>query len=137
MPTGSSSSRSASSCASWTRGAGRRRRPGEEYRQPTDAEWEEFIGHFEHRRLALGTCGRSYATTCIHEHACLRCPLLRPDPAQRDRLVQIRDNLIARIAEARDHGWLGEVDGLQVSLDAARDKLAHLQQPRPEPHECP
>lgn len=115
----------------------RQLRPGEEYRQPTDAEWEEFIGHFEHRRLALGTCARSYGTSCIHEHACLRCPLLRPDPAQRDRLVEIRDNLIARIAEARDRGWLGEVDGLQVSLDAARDKLDHLQPPQPESHACP
>ena len=46
------------------------------------------------------TCGRSYATPCIHEHACIRCPLLRPDPAQRPRLAEIRGNLIARIAEA-------------------------------------
>ena len=103
-------------------------RPGEEYRQPTDKEWDEFLGHFERRKVALGTCGRSYATPCIHEHSCLRCPLLRPDPAQRDRLLEIRDNLIARIAEARQHGWLGEVDGLQISLHGAREKLAHLDQ---------
>ena len=35
-------------------------RPSEEYRVPTDDEWEEFLGHFERRKLALGTCGRSY-----------------------------------------------------------------------------
>ena len=58
-------------------------RPSAEYRVPTEQEWEEFLGHFERRKLSLGTCGRSYATPCIHEHACLRCPLLRPDPAQR------------------------------------------------------
>jgi hypothetical protein len=58
----------------------------------------------------------------------LRCPLLRPDPAQRARLVEIRDNLHARIAEARKQGWLGEVDGLQISLTGARDKLAQLDQ---------
>jgi hypothetical protein len=43
-------------------------RPAEEYRTPTDAEWQEFLGHFEHRKVSLGTCGRSYATACIHEH---------------------------------------------------------------------
>ena len=103
-------------------------RPSTEYRVPTQQEWEQFLGHFEHRKLSLGTCGRSYATPCIHEHACLRCPLLRPDPAQRPRLVEIRDNLHARIAEARREGWLGEVDGLQISLTGARQKLAQLDQ---------
>ena len=39
--------------------------------------------------------------------------MLWPDPAQRHRLVEIRDNLIARIAEAEREGWLGEVEGLQ------------------------
>ncbi|WP_211241229.1 site-specific integrase [Pseudonocardia spinosispora] len=103
-------------------------RPSTEYRVPTEQEWEEFLGHFERRKLALGTCGRSYATPCIHEHSCLRCPLLRPDPAHRARLVEIRDNLHARIAEARREGWLGEVDSLQISLTGARQKLAQLDQ---------
>lgn len=103
-------------------------RPSEEYRTPTDEEWDEFLGHFERRKVALGTCGRTYATPCIHEHACLRCSLLRPEPAQRERLVEVRGNLIARIAEARHNGWLGEVDGLQVSLAGAREKLAQLDQ---------
>ncbi|MGW3660396.1 hypothetical protein ACWD6R_34235 [Streptomyces sp. NPDC005151] len=44
--------------------------------------------------------------------------MLRPDPAQRHRLVEIRDNLIARIAEAEREGWLGEIEGLQVSLSS-------------------
>ena len=43
-------------------------RPSEEYRTPTDAEWEEFLGHFERRKVALGECGRAYGTTCQHEH---------------------------------------------------------------------
>ena len=103
-------------------------RPSEEYRVPTKQEWEEFLGHFQRRKLALGTCGRSYATPCIHEHACLRCPLLRPDPTDRHRLAEIRDNLLARIAEARDEGWLGELEGLQISLEAARQKLDHIDQ---------
>jgi hypothetical protein len=103
-------------------------RPSAEYRVPTEDEWDEFLGHFERRKVALGTCGRSYATPCIHEHACLRCPLLRPDPAQRDRLVEVRDNLIARTAEARAQGWLGEIDGLQISLAGARQKMDQIEQ---------
>ncbi len=74
-------------------------RPSEEYRSPTEQEWEEFLGHFERRKVALGDCGRAYGTSCVHEHSCIRCPLLRADPAQRPRLVDIRDNLIDRIAE--------------------------------------
>ena len=62
----------------------------------------------------------------VHEHSCLRCPLLRPDPAERSRLVEIRDNLTERISEADSKGWLGEAEGLRVSLDGAREKLAQM-----------
>jgi hypothetical protein len=58
----------------------------------------------------------------------LICPLLRPDPTARPRPVQIRDNLIARIAEAESHRWLGEAEGLKVSLAGARAKLAEMDQ---------
>ncbi|MFD5062263.1 MULTISPECIES: hypothetical protein [unclassified Streptomyces] len=40
--------------------------------------------------------------------------------------MEIRDNLIARIAEAEGEGWLGEVEGLRVSLAGAEEKLAQL-----------
>src|ERR1019366_4353549 len=63
-------------------------------------EWQEFLGHFERRKGSTGTCARPFGTPGIHEHACVRCPMLWPDPAQRHRLVEIRDNLHARIAEA-------------------------------------
>ncbi|MFF1481420.1 hypothetical protein ACFVYD_28375 [Streptomyces sp. NPDC058301] len=56
----------------------------------------------------------------------VRCAMLRVDPHERPRLDEIRVNLIARIAEAEHEGWLGEVDGLSVSLAAAEDKLAQL-----------
>jgi integrase len=101
-------------------------RPGEEYRAPTDEEWTEFLGHFERRKVATGTCGRAFGTPCIHEHACIRCPVHWPDPAQRGRLAEIRDNLTARIAEAGREGWLGEAEGLKVSLAGAEDKLAQI-----------
>ncbi|AYE99632.1 site-specific integrase (plasmid) [Mycobacterium paragordonae] len=101
-------------------------RPSEEYRTPTDDEWDDFLVHFEKRKVSVGTCGRAFGTPCIHEHACVRCSLLRPDPAQRHRLEEIRNNLQDRIAEAKLHGWLGEVEGLQVSLAGANDKLTQI-----------
>ena len=106
-------------------------RPSEEYRTPSDEEWQEFLGHFERRKVAAGTCGRAFGSPCIHEHACIRCPMLWPDPAHRDRLVEIRDNLAARITEAQREGWLGEVEGLQISLAGANDKLAQIDRRHP------
>ena len=52
--------------------------------------------------------------------------MLWPDPAQRPRLLEIRDNLAARIAEAEHQGWLGEAEGLKISLHGAEDKLAQI-----------
>ncbi|MFJ9900509.1 tyrosine-type recombinase/integrase [Streptomyces sp. NPDC091280] len=101
-------------------------RPSEEYRTPTSEEWDAFLAHFEKRKLSVGTCARAFGTQCVHEHACIRCSLLRPEPEQRARLAEIRDNLIARIAEAEREGWLGEVEGLRVSLVGAESKLAQL-----------
>ena len=101
-------------------------RPGEEYRVPTAEEWEQFLGHFELRKVATGTCGRAFGTPCMHEHSCLRCSMHWPDPAQRARIAEIRDNLTARIAEAEHEGWPGEVEGLKVSLAGAQDKLAQI-----------
>jgi integrase len=108
----------------------RQARPSEEYRTPTNEEWDEFLAHFEKRKLSAGTCARTFGTPCIHEHACIRCPMLRPDPAQRPRLEDIRDNLLARIAEAEREGWHGETEGLQISLAGVRDKLSQIAAPR-------
>lgn len=101
-------------------------RPSEEYREPTDAEWEEFLTHFERRKVELGVCGRAYGTPCEHEHACIRCPMLRPDPKQLPRLTEIIENLHARVAEANERGWLGEIEGLETSLAAAEQKLVSM-----------
>ena len=101
-------------------------RPSEEYRTPSDEEWDAFLAHFEKRKVSVGTCARAFGTPCIHEHACVRCSLLRPSPGQRDRLEEIRANLHDRIAEAEREGWLGEVEGLKVSLAGTEDKLAQI-----------
>lgn len=101
-------------------------RPSEEYRTPTSEEWDAFLAHFEKRKLSVGTCARAFGTDCIHEHACLRCPMLRPEHAQRPRLVEIRDNLLDRIVEAEREGWLGELEKLHNRLAGAENKLSQL-----------
>lgn len=93
----------------------------------TPEEWEEFLSHFERRKLALGDCGRAYGTDCIHEHACVRCPVLIVGPAEKLRLEQIRNNLNDRIAEAEREGWLGDVEQLGVSLAATEEKIAQIE----------
>ncbi|MFI8985067.1 tyrosine-type recombinase/integrase [Streptomyces antimycoticus] len=104
----------------------RQMRPSEEYRAISTEEWDEFLGHWERRKLALGECGRAYGTDCAHEHACVRCPVLIVGSNERPRLEEIRDNLRGRIAEAEREGWLGEVEGLSASLSAAEAKIAAL-----------
>jgi len=105
----------------------RQLRPSEEYRDLAPEEWDEFLGHFELRKVSLGVCTRDFGTSCMHEHACIRCPALRPDPAQAPRLKTIVTNLHDRITEARKQGWLGEIAGLETSLAAANQKLATMQ----------
>ncbi len=64
---------------------------------------------------------------CIHEHSLPALQhALAMDPAQRHRIAEIRDNLTARIAEAEREGWLGEIEGLKISLAGASDKLAQI-----------
>lgn len=52
--------------------------------------------------------------------------MLRVNSAQRRRLEEIIRNLTDRIDEARANGRLGEVQGIHVSAEAARNKLATL-----------
>jgi integrase len=95
-------------------------RPESEYREPADQEWQEFQQHFELRKLELGTCGRPYGTPCQHEHACIRCPMLRVEPGQQARLVEITRNLADRVDEARANGWLGEVRDFRSAWSSPR-----------------
>ncbi|MET3948692.1 integrase [Arthrobacter sp. UYCu512] len=101
-------------------------RPREDYLEPSAAEIQEFHDHFKKRKVELGSCGRAYGTPCIHEHACIRCPMLRPDPSQRPRLEELIEALLDRKIEAEERGWLGELEGIEISLKAARDKLAQM-----------
>ncbi|MGW0825538.1 tyrosine-type recombinase/integrase [Streptomyces sp. NPDC002845] len=100
----------------------RTHRPSEEYREPSDTEWQDFRDHFSLRKVALGTCDRPYGTPCQHENACVRCPMLRLDLAQEPRLLEIETNTRQRLGEAQRMQWLGEVAGLQESLRHIADK---------------
>ncbi|MER6392805.1 tyrosine-type recombinase/integrase [Streptomyces sp. NPDC001523] len=111
----------------------RTERPSEEYRELTTTEWNEFLAHFELRKVALGTCGRDYATPCQHENACVRCPLLLVDPAQMPRLQEIHANLVDRLQEARDQGWLGEVAAIETTMAAAAQKLKAMRDRATQP----
>src|SRR5664279_2020457 len=86
----------------------------------------KFLAHFELRKVALGSCGRDFGTPCAHENACVRCPLLRVDHTQMPRLEEIRANLLDRLQEAKDQGWLGEVAAIQTTLAAADQKLVAM-----------
>ncbi len=103
-------------------------RPSEEYRDLSAEEWQEFLGHFELRKVALGVCTRDYGTPCQHEHSCVRCPQLRPDPAQMPRLEEIHANLLDRLSEAQEQGWPGEVAAIEASIAAAGQKLTAMRQ---------
>lgn len=111
----------------------RTERPSEEYRELTATEWDEFLAHFELRKVALGTCGRDYATPCQHENACVRCPLLLVDPAQMPRLQEIHANVVDRLQEARDQGWLGEVAAIETTMAAAAQKLEAMRERAAQP----
>ena len=87
------------------------------------ARLDKVQRNFELRKVALGACGRDYGTPCAHENACVRCPLLRVDPAQIPRLEEIHANLGDRLQEAREQGWLGEVAAIETTLAAAVQKL--------------
>jgi hypothetical protein len=52
--------------------------------------------------------------------------MLRVDSRRWYRVAKIIGGVGDRITEARVSGWLGEVQGLQVSLDAVRAKMASL-----------
>jgi site-specific recombinase XerD len=99
-------------------------RPAIDYREPSKQEWEEFSHHFRHRKMALGDCYRPYGTPCPHEHACVRCPMLRMDPVQLPRLLQIEENTRMLLAEARKQRWDGEVQGLEETLHHIGEKKA-------------
>jgi hypothetical protein len=62
-----------------------------------------------------------------------RCRFLRVDPAQLGRLEEMTTNAEARLAEARDNVWLGEVAALEESLIHLRRRRAEAEARRTHP----
>jgi hypothetical protein len=56
--------------------------------------------------------------------ACLGCSIHWPDPAQRPRILEIRDNLIARITEAEREGWLDRISRT-VKITSSENAQTH------------
>lgn len=88
---------------------------------------DEGRRHFTLRKVAYGNCDRPYGSPCQHEHACVRCNMLRPEPSRLPLLRELEANLTDRIAEARERVWLGEVAGLQQTLVALRANTEHAE----------
>jgi site-specific recombinase XerD len=103
-------------------GQRRSARPADEYRNVTKQEWTEFEEHFDKRKVELGGCARPYGTPCQHEHSCLRCPMLAINPKMLPRLDEIEEDLLARRARAAHEAWLGEVEGIDLTLTYLRQK---------------
>jgi hypothetical protein len=72
----------------------------------------------------LGNCDRPYGTPCQHEHACIRCPMLRINPAMLPRLSELDTDLSERRSRASQEGWLGEIEGIDLTLRLLREKQA-------------
>ncbi|MHB8295898.1 MAG: hypothetical protein ACYDH5_15015 [Acidimicrobiales bacterium] len=93
----------------------------------TEPECLGFEVHFDQRKVELGGCARPYGTPCQHEHACLHCPMLNINPKMLPRLDEIEDDLLARRARAEREGWLGEVEGIDLTLQFLRQKREETQ----------
>ncbi|MFR9749421.1 tyrosine-type recombinase/integrase [Nocardia sp. 004] len=100
----------------------RQARSAEEYKPVTDSEWSEFEEHFDRRKVELGGCRRPYGSDCQHEHSCLKCPMLAINPKILPRLDEIEEDLLARRARAEREAWLGEVEGIDLTLTYLRQK---------------
>lgn len=109
----------------------RSQRDSEEYRPATTGEWSEFEQHFDKRKVELGTCGRPYGTPCTHEHACIRCPMLHVSPNMLDRLNELEADLHTRRTIAQAKGWIGEIEGLTITLSFLAQKRTDLERLNP------
>jgi hypothetical protein len=102
-------------------------RPDDEYTPVTDTEWAEFEEHFDKRKVELGSCARPYGTGCQHEHACIRCPMLHVNPKMITRLDELEADLLARRHHAERENWLGEIEGIDLTLTYLRAKREEAQ----------
>ncbi|MFC9431995.1 hypothetical protein [Streptomyces sp. NPDC056987] len=60
--------------------------------------------------------------------ACLRCPMININPKMLPRLDEIEDDLLTRRARAEAEGWLGEIEGIDLTLSFLRQKRDQTRQ---------
>jgi hypothetical protein len=48
--------------------------------------------------------------------------MLRIDPTMLDRLAELESDLLARKARAEGEGWLGEIEGIDLTLSCLEEK---------------
>jgi hypothetical protein len=99
-------------------------RPEGEYVDVMPEEWAEFEEHFDKRKVELGNCARPYGSPCQHEHACIRCPMLQVSPKMLPRLAELEKDLLLRRKRAQEERWLGEIEGIDMTLTFLRTKQA-------------
>lgn len=63
-----------------------------------------------------------YATPCTHDQACIRCPMLHIDHKMIRRLDEIETDLVKRRERAEIEGWIGEIEGVDLTLTFLRSK---------------
>jgi hypothetical protein len=86
-------------------------RPSQEYRTPTDAEWDEFLGHFERRGATPAAAAAPTGPVASTSKSCIRCSLLRPDPASAP--ASPASATTCKTASPKPtHRWAGEAEGL-------------------------
>lgn len=102
---------------------------GDEHRgEPVSSEeWAEFEEHFDKRKVELGSCARPYGTGCQHEHACIRCPMLNVNPKMIGRLDELEGDLLTRRHRAETERWMGEIEGIDLTLTFLRAKRDQAQ----------
>ena len=105
--------------------ARRAARPAEEYREPTERSGANSRNTSNSARSNWAPAGAPTAHPAHTNTPASAAPCSASTPAA-PTSREITRNLADRIEEARTNGWHGEVQGLQISLDAARTKLASL-----------
>ena len=70
--------------------------------------------------VTLSDGGRAWAhCTASQDHfglACVRCPVLQVDPKMLPRLDELKEDFVARRGRAEHEGWLGEIEGINLTL---------------------
>ncbi|MEV5768070.1 hypothetical protein AB0L34_26335 [Micromonospora sp. NPDC052213] len=77
--------------------------------------------------MELVSCARPYGTGCQHEHACIRCPILNVNRKMISRPDELENDLLSRRQRAETEHWLGEIEGIDLTLTFLRAKREQAQ----------